>query len=115
MEEKLSAIMIKMAETVLKDTNAVSIEASHIALLLASIAWNREVWGNDFQSTKQYWEIIKELEEYNTLFWEDLKSRDCEVLIDELRYFKRKHYPQDNRIIKSCGSNERRKVQVIWE
>jgi len=116
MEEKLSAIMIKMAKTVLKNPEMPhSSEAAHTALLLANTAWNREVWSEDFQSSKQYMDLIKVFEKSNGLLWEELKSRDCEMLIKYLRDFKKKHYPKDNRIIKSCGFNKPENVQITWE
>ena len=53
--EKLSEIMIEMAKELLKKPGETpSGEPFHIALLLTSVAWNREVVGDDFQNNKEY-------------------------------------------------------------
>ncbi len=116
MKEKLSEIMKRMALSILRNPEEIpSSEAAHAGLLLANIAWNREIAGNNFQSDGQYFELLAVFERNNRSFWKSLKSQNCEELIDELRKFKKKYYPKDKRFIKSCGINERGNIQVIWE
>lgn len=116
MKEKLSAIMIKLGQGVLKNPNGIpSSEAAHAVLFLSNIAWNREVMGKDSYTSKQIQMVIEVFERSNCKFWKELKSRNLEELIQGLRQFKRKYYPDDNRIVKSCGTNERGNIQVIWE
>jgi hypothetical protein len=55
-EKKLSEVMIEMAKQLLKKPQEIpSSEPFHVALLLATVAWNREVVGDDFQSNDQYY------------------------------------------------------------
>ena len=111
---KLSAALICMAETVLKDpSKGVPSEAAQAALLLAHVAWNREVAGDSFLADRGYLPMLAELEESNQSFEQYLKSTDWEALITGLREFRRNHYPHDNRFITSCGFNERGNVEVV--
>lgn len=107
--------MIEMAQQLLKMPDKIpSSESAHVALLLANVAWNREVIGDDFQINKQYSYLIKEIEKYDSNLWNDLVSTDCEAMISQLRQYKRQNYLFDTREITSCGTNERGNIQVIW-
>ena len=107
--------MIEMAKQLLKKPSRVpSSESAHVALLLASVAWNREVVGDDFQNNKKYSYAIKDMEKYNPNLWNELISLDCETMISHLRKYKRQKYPHDAREITSCGTNERGNIQVTW-
>lgn len=113
--KKLSEIMIEMAKQLLKMPNKIpSSESAHVALLLASVAWNREVMGGDFQSNKEYGYAIKDMEKHNPNLWNELVSLDCETMISHLRNYKRQNYLYDTRKITSCGTNERGNIQVTW-
>ncbi len=100
MAEKLSAIMIEMAKCVLKNPDKLpSSGAAHTALLLASIAWNREVLDERFQFDTQYLVLINEFEKECGAFWDELRATNCETLITFLRDYKKQHYPDDKRMI----------------
>ncbi len=108
--------MIEMAKQLLKMPNKVpSSESAHVALLLASVAWNREVVGDDFQNNKEYSYAIKDMEKHNPNLWNELVSLDCETMISHLRKYKRQNYLSDTREITSCGTNERGNIQVTWK
>jgi len=114
--KKLSEIMIEMAKQLLKMPKGVpSSESAHVALLLASVAWNREVVGDDFQKNKEYTYAIKDMEKHNPNLWNELVSLDCETMISHLRKYKRQNYVSDEREITSCGTNERGNIQVTWK
>jgi hypothetical protein len=114
--KKLSEIIIEMAKQLLKMPNAVpSSEAAHVALLLASVAWNREVVGDVFQINKEYSHAIKDMEKHNPNLWNELVALDCETMISHLRKYKRRNYRSDAREITSCGTNERGNIQVTWK
>ncbi len=85
--------MIEMAKQLLKMPNEVpSSESAHVALLLASVAWNREVVGNHFQNNKEYGHAIIDMEKHNPNLWNELVSLDCETMISSLREYKRNNY-----------------------
>lgn len=108
--------MIEMAKRLLKAPNRVpSSESAHLALLLASVAWNREVVGDDFQNNNEYVYAIRGMEKNNPNLWNELVSLDCEGMISHLRKYKRQNYPSDAREITSCGTNERGNIQVTWK
>jgi tetratricopeptide (TPR) repeat protein len=116
MEEKLSAIVIEMAETILNAPGKdVSDESANAALLLVLVAWNRDVYGDNFASEGVYKQLFNELEKSNSAYRESLESVDFEKLIEGLRKYKRTHYPNDNRYINTCGINEKGNVNVQWE
>jgi tetratricopeptide (TPR) repeat protein len=116
MEEKLSAIVIEMAETILNAPGKdVSDESANAALLLVLVAWNRDVYGDNFAPEGVYKQLFKELEKSNSAYRESLKSVDFEKLIEGLRKYKRTHYPNDNRYINTCGINEKGNVNVQWK
>jgi hypothetical protein len=115
-DDKLSGCVIAMAETVLiRPSDEVSDEAAHAALLLASVAWNREVDDGRPGAGKEYLSILMEFERQNSSLRGELTSPDCEALIGQMREFKRQHHPDDHRFILSCGIKQNANVQVIWE
>jgi len=83
-------------------------------LLLATVAWNREVVGDDFQSNDQYYDLIRAIEKHDPVLWDDLVSSDCEAMISKLREYKRNKNLFDTREIVSCGINERGNIEVNW-
>jgi hypothetical protein len=114
--DKLSGCVIAMAETVLvRPSDQVSDEAAHAALLLASVAWNREVDSRRPGAAKEYLAILMEFERHNSSLRTELKSPDCEALIAEMQKFKRSRYPNDHRFILTCGIKRNGNVQVMWE
>lgn len=108
--------MIEMANELLeKSSETPSSEPFHIALLLASVAWNREVVGDDFQINKEYNYVIKDIEKHKPNLWNEFVSSDCEAMISNLRKYKCQNYLFDTREITSCGTNEKGNIQVTWE
>ena len=84
--KKLSAIIIEMAETVLaRPGNMVCDEAAHVALLLAHVAWNREIQANGLPTRKQYEALLKEFAKSNREFVKDLRGHDFDTLIADLQ------------------------------
>ena len=113
---KLSAVLIEMASTVLRSSHlAPSTEAAHAALLLAHVAWNRELHPGKDSSPTQYQEVLKEFAKSKPDFAKELKSDDFEALIAELRAYKRCRHPADTRFIMVCGMTPEGKVHVEWK
>jgi len=111
--KKLSAIIIEMAETVLaRPGNMVCDEAAHAALLLAHVAWNREIQADGPPTREQYEILLKEFAKSNREFVKDLRSDDFDALIAELRLYKRRRYPKDPRFISVCGTTPKGSVHV---
>lgn len=102
MIKKMSAIMLEMAKTLLKDFIDPSSEAAHAALLFAHVAWN-EANGIKDISYKWYKKVLKEFEYSNPDLWDEFKVIVCGKIIKSLIAYKNEHYPRDFRIIRICG------------
>ena len=111
-QKKLSAIMKQMAELILSGpADRVSDEAAHVALFLASTAWNNVRSAGSRRLP--YRSAIKQMAG-NCDIWQDLKSRDPAALIAELEEFAVKTYPGDRREIVTCGTTAQRTIRVEW-
>jgi hypothetical protein len=109
---KMSDIMLEMAQVLLKQPSDVpSSEAMHVALFFASVAWNESV-GLDHarEGYRNVWETI---EADNPELWNEFKSNDINAMIDELVQYKKEHYPDDRRLILTCGIPDG-KIRVEW-
>jgi hypothetical protein len=109
---KMSEVMKEMSETLLRNPGGVpSSEAAHVALMFANIAWNETVGlGHSRKGYRSAWEMI---EAENPEMWSEFKSNDVDAMIDELIQFKKQHYPDDQRRIRTCGIPAG-KVRVEW-
>src|SRR4051812_41944094 len=95
---KMSEILKEMAESQLRDPSAVpSSEAMEAVLLLANVAWNKSL-GID-ASVEDYRPILRQFESEHPGFWEELRSRDAEAMVDDLIRYKKAHHPDDGRRI----------------
>jgi hypothetical protein len=108
--QKLSAIMMELAQTAFVKPNAIpSSEAAHAALLFAQVAWNRAL-GHE---TEGYQELLKVFVRSNPKLWSELSSRDPEALIRTMSQVKARRYPDDVRVIVVSGMREGN-VHVEW-
>jgi hypothetical protein len=109
---KMSDVLKEMSEIVLRDPNQVpSSEAAHVALFFANAAWNESVGlGGAREGYRNVWEAI---ERDNPELWNEFKSNDINVMIDDLVKYKKQHFPDDQRRILSCGILEG-KIRVEW-
>ena len=109
---KMSEIMKEMSEQLLRNPGgALSSEAAHVALMFANIAWNESVGlSHAREGYRSAWESI---EAGNPEMWSEFKSNDVDAMIDELVQFKKKHYPDDQRRILTCGIPDG-SVRVEW-
>jgi hypothetical protein len=110
--QKLSEILKKMAQTALIDPDREpSSEAASASLLFASTAWNIAMGQKkDIGSCKT---ALREFEECNPAFWDELKSKKWQKTILRLVEYKKENYPYDNRIIIGCAVMKN-KVRVEW-
>lgn len=66
-------------------------------------------------SPESYRPLLRELEQMYPDLWEWLTSTDCEAIIEEMRAYKRRNHPHDQRFIKACGINMKGNVEVYSE
>jgi hypothetical protein len=113
--QKMSKVILGLAERVLaQPTEKTSSEGAAAALLLAHVAWNRAVDPLGGDQIGYYRKVLRALERENPKCRRELKSMDCEALIQELMNLKLAFYPADDRIIRLCGITERKTVRVEW-
>jgi hypothetical protein len=115
MDKKLSEIIIEIAVVGLKRQEDMHSEVIHILMFLAHIAWNRDVRNGIYYTDGEYLSFIDGFDMSATVFKKKLISTDWEYLIMKMMEYKRIHYPDDKRFIKSIGYTERETLQVLWE
>lgn len=114
MAKKLASIMKEMVLLVLKDKEKqphASIVSS--ALMLANIAWNREVSGDDSFGSTQYDEAKPIFEKMKEGMANEFISDDPELLITKMRELKKESYADDNRFLNGCSLDEDGEIQVM--
>ena len=109
---KMSEILEEMSKLPLRNPRkAPSSEAAQVALFFANVAWNESVGLTDSRAGYRHvWETV---EADNPELWNEFKSNDINVMIDELVHYKEAHYPDDRRRILACGVAEGR-IRVEW-
>ena len=113
--QKMSKVILGLAEKVLaQPSEKTSSEGAAAALLLAHVAWNRAVDPLGGDQIGYYREVLAAFQAENPKCLRELKSTDCEALIQELTKLKLALYPTDDRIIRLCGLTERQTVHVEW-
>ena len=113
--KKLSAILIELAEQLLaQPVDKTSDAGLHAALLLAQVAWNRAIDRDQADTQGNYLDLLARFERDNPKTRADLKSYDCEELIEELVQVKLKKHPFDDRFVFVCGTTPQGNVHVEW-
>lgn len=108
----MSVILKEMALTIfVHPENIPSSEAAAATLLLSHVAWNRSI-GIPIPD-KFYNAVLSDMESSNPNFWKELKYHDKSIIISKLITYKQSHYPDDCRIIDTCGT-VKGKVRVEW-
>jgi hypothetical protein len=112
-EKKMSEILKEMALTLLKDPDAIpSSEAAHAALLLSHVAWNCAI-GEAFTDAACR-SLLEEFEKTRPTFWDELATRDWKAMVESLIDTKKRHYPDDTRVVVVCGMRDPGVVRVEW-
>jgi len=113
--EKMSKVLLGLAERLLaQPAEKTSSEAAAAALLLAHVAWNRAVDPLGGDQVGQYRKGLSALKAENPKCLQELRSADCEAMIQELVGLKRALYPADDRIIRLCALTPQQTVRVEW-
>jgi hypothetical protein len=113
--QKMSEVILGLAERVLaQPPEKTSSEGAAAALLLAHVAWNRALDPLGGDQVGSYRKVPRVLQRENPKCLRELKSADCEAMIQELTKLKLALYPADDRIICLCGITERSTVRVEW-
>ena|ERR1035438_7775165 len=113
--QEMSKLILGLAERMLAQLpEKTSGEGVAAALLLAHVAWNRAVDPLGGDQVGYYRKILRALEAENPKCLRELKSTDCEAMIQELMNLKLALHPDDDRIIRLCGITERKTVRVEW-
>jgi hypothetical protein len=113
--QKMSKVLLGLAERLLaKPAEKTSSEGCAAALLLAHVAWNRAVDPLGGDQVGHYRKGLAAFQTENPKCLRELKSADCEAMIQELVDLKRALYPADDRIIRLCALTPQQTVRVEW-
>jgi hypothetical protein len=113
--QKMSKILLGLAERLLaQPAERTSSEGCAAALLLAHVAWNRAVDPLGADQTRHYPKLLAALKAENPECLQELKSKDCEAMIEELVKLKLALHPGDDRIIELCALTPQHTVRVEW-
>jgi hypothetical protein len=107
---RMSEILKRLALMLLRAPEATpSAEAAHVALLLAHVGWNRALGHHGMG----YEPVLRSIEGEHPNLWSELRSRDCEAMIELIREAKLRSYADDRRVVLVCGIPDDR-VHVEW-
>lgn len=113
--QKMSKVLLDLAERLLaQPAEKTSSEGCAAALLLAHVAWNRAVDPLGGDQVGLYRKGLSALRAENPKCLWELKSKNCEAMIQELVDLKRTLYPADDRIISLCALTPQQTVRVEW-
>jgi hypothetical protein len=113
--QKMSKVLLDLAERLLaQPAEKTSSEGCAAALLLAHVAWNRAVDPLGGDQVGHYRKVLSAMKAVNPNCLRELKSTDCEAMIQELVDVKRALYPANDRIIQLCALTPQQTVRVEW-
>jgi len=112
--KKGSEIAKEFMEQIVIDNDGYDMEAVNVALLFFQLAWNAEVVGHviNFAPFEQ---TLKDIEQSHGNLWSEFVSPNKELMVNQLRSYKRKHYADDTRVIVLAGINERGNIQISFK
>ena len=119
---KLSEIIIEIAKigfkAAFRDQDPVPV-TSHILMMLAVEAWNREIRSGLVQTATQLNKTLEKMRAELSLTQSDFQtqfiSTDWETILEMMRVYKRNHFPDDTRRIVACAYTPRETLRVVWE
>jgi|SaaInlStandDraft_1057018.scaffolds.fasta_scaffold312775_1 hypothetical protein len=113
--KKGSEIAIEMTRIILKEPECPEMDAMTVGLLFFLEAWNAEVEQQKNVDLSSYEEGLRQFEAETPDLCSNFISPSKEQMINDIRLYKKIHYPQDQRLVLSAGINERGNVQVSWQ
>ncbi len=111
---KLSDILIEIAMQGLKSQQYTHSEVMHPLMLLASVAWNREVREPCFMQD-QLAGIMSRFDISKETLYAALVAQDWDAILDRMREYKRARFPDDSRFITLCGYTPWGTLRVEFE
>ena len=106
-----SAILIELAESILKADQDPPDEIAFLAILLAQAAWNKTL-GTEL--SPELLPRLREIERTAPGLWWFFRASDFPTLIDRLAALKRSRYPEDHREIVRCSVTPQGKIRAEW-
>ena len=114
MPAKLSQIIIEIAMQGLKDKKYAESEVMHILMFLAHIAWNRHARSPDYLPRGKYLKHLKKFPISKQKLRDQLISNNWEEILTIMIDYKKHHFPDDTRVIMTCGTTPRGTFRVEW-
>lgn len=114
MNQKLSELLIEIAEQGLKSKKYKHSEVMHPLMFLSYISWNRTTLSPDYMES-EYKNMINDFEISKHKLDQELVSTDLEELISIMIKYKADHFSDDKRIITACGFTPHNTLRVEWK
>ena len=112
-EQKLSAMIERMATRLLRNPDVIPSEPATVAALtLAGAAWNSALGDNVMRD--QHRKLVDHIDWGGAIPWAELRSNNTDQLVAELAEYKREHYPADLRRIVATELTPDGNVRVHW-
>ena len=106
-----SAILIEMAQSILRTDEDPPKEIVYLAILLAQAAWNKSL-GTEIRP--EFFQSLRDIERTHRGLWRCFRASDVSTLIDRLVALKQSHYPDDHRQIVRCSMTDEVKIRAEW-
>ncbi len=114
MKRKLSEIILEIAAQGLRSQRYYHSNVMHALVYLAHVAWNRDTTIPDYLEDTYRADLAK-FPLSKSKMRRELISEDWDEILATMLAYKRKHFPDDDRIITVCAYTERGTFQVQWE
>jgi len=112
MKHKLSEILLEIAAQGLKNPNCIEFEPMQPLMYLAHVAWNRDTDSSNYLHDI-YEREINRFPISEQCRKQKLISINWSEILTEMISYKRRHFPNDQRIITSCETTEQGSLRVI--
>ena len=114
MKQKISEIILEIAAQGLKNPNNIEFEPFQPLMFVAYVAWNRDT------KSSSYFADIFEVEVDKFPISEQCKktkliSDDWNDILETMLSYKKRHFPEDRRVITSCGTTPQGTLRVEYE
>jgi hypothetical protein len=113
--KKGSEIAIEVTRVILNEPECPDIDVMTVGLLLFMEAWNAEVQQQKYVDLSRYKSGLLQFEARCPDLWSHFTSSSKDQLINQMRLYKKIHFPLEQRLILSAGINENGNVQVSWQ
>ncbi len=113
MNRKLSDILIEIAMQGLKSPQYGNSEVIHPLMFLAYVAWNRDTKSPDFLEDS-FQKVLIDFHISKLKLRNELYTTNWNEILEKMIEYKRCRFPDDKRVITTCGFTPHSTLRVEW-